>query len=289
MLSILIPTKDYDCSLLVEELHKQGEALGVPFEILVGEDGTQNLQLNKNADTLNHCRRIIEKKNTGRAAMRNTLAQEAQYPYILFIDSDAIAENSLFISNYIQAIKQCEVVCGGLYHANKLSDKSCTLRYKYEKEADKERKAEIRNLAPYDKFTTFNFAINRELFLSIQFNEEIKRYGYEDTLFGKELEKRNVKIMHINNMLLHNGLECNEIYLAKVEQALATLNDIKEEIKNTPLLQCAAKIEQLHLKKIFLALWKRTQHLMRNNLLGEKPSLTILKIYKLGYFLSIKG
>ena len=36
MLSILIPTKDYNCSQLVEELHKQGTSLGVPFEINTG-------------------------------------------------------------------------------------------------------------------------------------------------------------------------------------------------------------------------------------------------------------
>ena len=48
MLSILIPTKDYDCHQLVEELQKQGEALDCPYEIILGEDGTspENLKFN---------------------------------------------------------------------------------------------------------------------------------------------------------------------------------------------------------------------------------------------------
>lgn len=289
MLSILIPTKDYNCSQLVEELHKQGTSLGVPFEILVGEDGTEALQLNKNADTLPHSRRIIKQENIGRAAMRNTLAQAAQYPYILFIDSDAVVKNKDFLKNYMQPAGKNDVVCGGLYHAETLNDKNCSLRYRYEKEADKERGATTRNLAPYDKFTTFNFIIRRELFLSIQFNEKITKYGYEDVFFGKELERRKAKILHIDNKLLHNGLESNEIYLAKVEQSLVTLNEIKEKIKTTPLLNCAEKLEKLHLKKGVIALWKITKRILRNNLLGEKPSLTVFKIYKLGYFLSIEG
>ena len=71
MLSILIPTKDYDCHILVEELHGQGESLGLPYEIIIGEDGTaeENLRLNTMADSLTHCRRIIKKTNIGRITL----------------------------------------------------------------------------------------------------------------------------------------------------------------------------------------------------------------------------
>ena len=59
MLSILITTKDYDCRQLVHELHRQGETLAQPFEILVGEDGTSaaNLQKNITVEELQFCRR----------------------------------------------------------------------------------------------------------------------------------------------------------------------------------------------------------------------------------------
>ena len=208
MLSILITTKDYDCRQLVHELHRQGEALALPFEILVGEDGTSaaNLQKNITIEELQFCRRIIREKNVGRANMRNILGIEAQYPYLLFIDSDAVIEKPDFLACYIDAAKEYEVVCGGLYHADTLKDKECTLRYKYEKRADKRRDAVTRNQKPYDCFSTFNFLIRRELFLSIFFNSNITKYGYEDTLFGKELERRGSTIIHIENRLLHNGL-----------------------------------------------------------------------------------
>ncbi len=289
MISILIPAKDYDCHLLVEELHRQGEEIGIPYEIIVGEDGTSpdKLHLNITAEVLPNCRRITREKNIGRANIRNLLALEAKYPYIIFIDCDAIAERENFLKNYIEPLRRYDVVCGGLYHADRLADRNCTLRFTYEKNADKGRSAETRNKRPYDKFSTFNFGIRKELFLSIFFDNTIEKYGYEDTLFGKELEKRGNSIIHIDNPLLHNGLEDNATYLGKVEQSLYTLAEIKEKIAHTPLLDAVEKLRKWHLTYLFMAYWKYRKKRLRRNLLGKHPSLKKLNIYKLGYFLSL--
>lgn len=288
MLSILIPTKDYDCHLLVEELQRQGEALGYPYEILLGEDGTrpENLRLNMSAELLDNCRRIIMEKNIGRANIRNALALEAKYRDILFIDCDAIVEKPDFLECYIKALQENEVVCGGLYHAEKQPDTECSLRFRYEKEADKQRDAATRNKAPYERFTTFNFAIRRELFMSILFNPNIVRYGHEDTLFGKELERGGHSILHIDNRLLHNGLESNPIYLAKVELSILTLNEIKDSIGSTPLIKAAEKLHKWHIQTVFMCLWRIFKGTIRKNLLSKAPSLAMLKIYKLGFYLS---
>lgn len=288
MLSILIPTKDYDCHLLVEELQRQGEALGCPYEILLGEDGTrpENLKLNMSAELLDNCRRIIMEKNIGRANIRNALALEAKYRDILFIDCDAIVEKPDFLECYIKASQENEVVCGGLYHAEKQPDTECSLRFRYEKEADKQRDAATRNKAPYERFTTFNFAIRRELFISILFNPNIVRYGHEDTLFGKELERGGHSILHIDNRLLHNGLESNPIYLAKVELSILTLNEIKDSIGSTPLINAAENLQKWHMHGIFMFFWRIFKGTIRKNLLSKAPSLAMLKIYKLGFYLS---
>lgn len=257
------------------------------YEIIVGEDGTCPDFLDKNicADILTNCRRIIRTDNIGRANIRNLLAIEAKHPYLLFIDSDAVVEKADFLECYINALKEHDVVCGGLYHAQHLDDPACSLRYKYEKKADKHRDAEHRNKRPYNEFTTFNFAIKKELFTSIFFKPEITRYGYEDTLFGKELKKRNASITHIDNRLLHNGLEKNAIYLSKVEQSLTTLSEIEKEIGCTTLLSAVEKLKHWHLTKPYLFLWKKLRYKMVKNLTSKKPSLTILNLYKLGYFL----
>ena len=290
MLSILIPTKDYDCHILVEELHRQGESLGLPYEIIIGEDGTaeENLRQNTMADSLTHCRRIIKKTNIGRAAIRNLLARESRYPNLIFIDCDAVVEKDDFLRSYAEALKKCDVVCGSLYHAKKQPDDECSLRYRYEKEADKQRDAVTRSKAPYDKFATFNFAIKKDIFTSILFNESITRYGYEDALFGKELKRRGIPIRHIDNKLLHSGLESNAVFLAKSEQALATLHSIEDRMGSTPLLAALRKLRALHLESIFMIYWNLRKESLRKNLLGRKPSLTKFKIYKLGYYISLQ-
>ena len=40
MLSILIPTYNFDCSVFVQALSNQAEALHVPYEIIVCDDGS---------------------------------------------------------------------------------------------------------------------------------------------------------------------------------------------------------------------------------------------------------
>ena len=289
MLSILIPVKNFDCSRLVNELHKQGEALDFPYEVIVAEDGTDDsmLHLNAMADSLTNCRRIVKDINIGRAAIRNFLASEAKYRNLVFIDCDAVVEKQDFLKTYAHALKDNKVVCGGLYHADNIPDKECTLRYRYEKEADKTRDAQTRSKAPHDRFTSFNFAIDKELFNSILFDISITKYGYEDVLFGKELEKRGISICHIENRLLHSGLENNATFLAKTEQALATLVTVKEKVGNTPLLDTADKLNRYHLTWLFMAYWKCSRKRLRRNLLGNSPSLTKFNIYKLGYYISL--
>lgn len=288
MISILIPTRDYDCHLLVEELHRQGKALGTPFEILVAEDGTDTAQLHLNAgiEDLAYCRRIVKKENIGRARIRNLLATEARYANLIFIDSDAIVEKDNFLKKYTKALEESDVVCGGLYHANCQPNEHCSLRYRYEKKADSLRDAATRSKAPYDQFTTFNFAIKKTIFTSILFDTAITGYGYEDALFGKELEKRNIRITHIDNPLLHCGLEKNEIFLAKTEQALRNLATIKESIGNTPLIAVAKKLKRYHIVWLFMLYWRFRRKSLRKNLLGSNPSLEKFNIYKLGYYIT---
>lgn len=291
MLSILIPTKDYNCRSLVTALHKQGEELGIPFEIIVGEDGSSPDERKKNAQTndLPNYRTLVSEHNIGRSKMRNLLAKNAKYSNIMFIDSDAAVERHDILAKYTAALTKHPVVCGGLYHADIANDKSQSLRHKYEKEADKHRSAKERRQNPYDKFATFCFAIHKELFLQIGFNEDISRYGHEDTLFGKELQKRGIAIKHIDAPLLHTGLENNETYLKKVEDSIITLVEFEKEIGATTLLECYSRIKIWHLTRPVAIFWNIAHPLLHKNLLGTSPSLTILKIYKIGFLCHIKN
>lgn len=292
MLSILIPTRDYTCYQLVADLHEQAEGLGVPYEILLAEDGSRSqvsIIANHKITELSHCRHLVNKENIGPANIRNLLAQEAAYEWILFIDSDAKVGKNDFLSTYYQHIGKADVVVGGLMHQQENHDPHRSLRFKYEKQADQHRSAAERSQQPYDKFTTFNFMMRRSTFLCILFDKACKDYGYEDALFGVELKKRGIGILHIDNPLLHMGLDTNERFLEKSEQALRTLNALGGRMEQHSYVGRAyQRLCKYHLEgavRVFHALFGG---LIKRNLLSAHPVLLLFSLYKLGYYTTLK-
>ena len=90
MLSILIPIYNYDVTQLVTQLHQQATATHQPFEIITIEDGSvKHIAENDLLRDLPNVTHIVREKNIGRSAIRNQLADMAQYDYLLFIDCDA--------------------------------------------------------------------------------------------------------------------------------------------------------------------------------------------------------
>lgn len=291
MLSVLIPTRNYNCYQLVVDLHRQGEGLQVPYEILVADDDSDESMKadNRRINDLPNCRYIELNTNLGRAAIRNYLAMEARFDYLLFIDSDAQVCSDTFLTVYLESLSQAKVVCGGIIHANELPSSEVTLRYSYEKKADEERLACCRQIHPYDKFSTFNFCIEKTLFFTILFDESLTGYGFEDTLFGKELGDRNVTVLHIDNPLIHLGLESNPIYLAKVETSLKNLYDLRQKmLPYSRLLKAQERVKKLRLVWVINGGWKLFSSLLRKNLLGRHPNLLLFSLYKLGYYNSLK-
>jgi glycosyltransferase involved in cell wall biosynthesis len=291
MLSILIPTHDYTCYQLVADLHEQAEELGIPYEILVAEDGSRsqvNIIANHKITELSHCRHIVNKENLGPANIRNLLAREATYGWILFIDSDAKVEKKDFLSTYYQHIGKADVVVGGLLHQQENHDPHRSLRFKYEKQADVHRSAAERSLKPYDKFTTFNFMMRRSTFLCILFDKNCRSYGYEDTLFGVELKKRGISILHIDNPLIHMGLDTNERFIEKSEQALRTLKVLNGRMEQHSYVGRAyQRLCKYHLGGATRAFHLLFGGLIKRNLLSKHPSLFFFSLYKLGYYATL--
>lgn len=292
MFSFLIPTCDYTCYKLVYDLHAQAERLGLPYEIIVAEDGSRsqvNIIANHKITELSHCRHIINKENKGRAAICNQLAREAQHDWIVIIDSDAGVDNPDYVRNYYNNVGKADVIVGGLRHADHNYDPNVALRYKYEKEADKHRGSEERNKNPYDKFSTFNVMVRRSVFLCILFDKDCHEYGYEDALFGVELKRRQISILHIDNPLIHLGLDTNEEFLRKSETALRTLNSIADRMEaHSYVGRAYQKCKRLHLLwMVRLGFWM-FEGAIRKNLFSKNPSLFWLSVYKLGYYERVK-
>jgi len=290
-LSILIPTHDYACYRLVADLHSQAERLDIPYEILVAEDGSRSqvaIIANHKMTELSHCRHIRRHENLGLAATRNELAAMARYDWLLIIDSDAAVDNDDFLKNYVQHIGEAPVVVGGLHHPPVNHNPHATLRYKYEREADRHRSAAERSLRPYAKLTCFNILLHRPTFMQIQFDKDCHEYGYEDALFGVELEQRHVPILHIDNPLVHMGLDTNEAFLRKSETALRTLKGLHGRMNGRSYVENAYnRLCSLRLAWALRLAFRLFRPLLRRNLLGPRPSLALFSLYKLGYYATL--
>lgn len=291
MLSILIPTYNYDCSRLIRDLQAQAEQAGIDYEIIVADDASPIYiykEKNREINTLPHCRLIELGENIGRARIRNRLANEARHPWLLFMDCDAEVIDGHFIVNYISQL-QADVVCGGLCHADTLPSPEVSLRYTYEKRADKRRAACYREKEPYERFTPFNFVIRREIFQSIRFDERITEYGHEDTLFGIALKERAVSIQHIDNPLRHMGLESNDRFLEKTRKALYNLANMESTMQgHSSLLRLYSLLYRLNMANRVATWFDKHEQELTEQLTGTTPRLTNFFLYKLGYYCTIK-
>ncbi len=293
-LSILITNYNLDCSRLLCDLNKQAKVWDGVCEIIVIDDASTLTTLTqRNIDVCNkleHVNYICNTKNIGQASCRNKLANIAKGDWIIFIDSDAEVVSNDFINKYWQSRHDAEVVVGGLLHPAINPNPQATLRYKYERNADTHRDASTRNKNPYASFSAFNIMVRKEVFMQILFDEQCTEYGYEDALFGMELKDKHISIKHIDNILIHTGLDNNESFLRKSETALCTLNKLRLSGKmktGSKVGEAVDQLEKFHLTSIVRLAFRLTREKMKRNLLSDNPSLTIFSLYKLGYLVNL--
>ena len=291
-ISVLIPNYNHLCLPLVTQLQPQLEAATIPYEIIVAEDGSTDsalIEANSSIATLPCCRYIVRSENVGRAAIRNFLALEAQYEYLLFIDSDMTVVRPDFIGRYL-AERDVTVIDGGVsIGGDPVALRGC-LRFRYEKAEESSHTAEQRQASPYQHLHTANLLIRRDLMLAHPFDERFRHYGYEDVLLGKMLRRHRVVIRHIDNPMGFCTFEDNGQFVAKTEESLRTLYEFRDDLRGySRLLTFVAGIH-VPLVRSLIRLWHRLfQKAERRNLCGPRPSLLTFKIYRLGYYLSISS
>ena len=287
-LSVLIPAYNCCCLPLVEQLHRQLEQAAIPYEIIVGDDGSTDTTTIQSINTLSHCRYIVRTENTGRAVIRNFLAQTAQYEFLLLIDSDMSVVSESFIQNYLAA--ECQtVVDGGIIVCGDPDDLKGNLRYLYEKAEEPLHTVSERQRSPHQHIHTANLLIRRDLLLQYPFDERFRHYGYEDVLLGKTLHQHHVPILHIDNPLGMGTFETNAAFVAKTEEGLRTLHTFRNELRGYSRLLTLVSGIHLSIVRNLIRLWHQVfKKAERRNLCGSRPSLWVFKLYRLGYYLSLQ-
>lgn len=290
MLSVLIPTYNAICTRLVEEIHREATLLGIKFEILVADDGSDKEvnEANRSIEHLGNCRFIPSTENIGPARIRNKLADQAGYQYLLFLDADVMPVRATFLADYLRDALPGGVVCGGLCYHRTLPQPGYALRYNYGIRVE-EKTPEERSRHPYERFISMSFLADRNVFGKVRFDDEM-HFGYEDTYFGSLLEQNDVPILHIDNPVYHLSQESSLDYLRKIRTSIVNLSHgIEKQRHHVRLLRWYTFLERCGMTLLVAKVFQTALPAIEKNLTGEHPSLKLFAFYKLGYLCQILG
>jgi glycosyltransferase involved in cell wall biosynthesis len=226
MISVCIPSYNCDITTLVMLLLRYQEPKDHDFEIVVIDDASMDKYKVANRSILgsNRVTYIELDKNIGRSAIRNLFFNYTKFEYLLFLDCDSIilSPNS-FLRNYFDQISdKVGVTCGGRKYSGKPGRRKYVLRWKFGVRREF-KMAKERSQNPYHSFMTNNFLIKRDVLEAIKFEEKLKGYGHEDSLFGYQLMKNNISIKHIDNPTAHDFTETSDEFLKKTRQGIENL------------------------------------------------------------------
>ncbi|WNH07720.1 glycosyltransferase family 2 protein [Thalassobellus suaedae] len=292
MLSILIPTYNYNVYPLAFQLEQQALDANIVFEIICFDDGSSS-KLNFENDkinTLKNSKFIALEKNIGLSNNRNELAQSAKYDYLLFIDGDSVIIDKNYIRQYINSINEnTEVVYGGRIHPKTVTSNR-KLRWKYGiYREDLNSQQRIKN--KYKSVLFNNTLIKKSVFDQIRFEKQITKYGHEDTIFAFNLSKIKATIKHIDNPVLHGDVDLNMVFFNKTHKSIENLNLIynKNLIDSdfVTFLKVFKKLKKARLNYLFGVVHKILYPIFKYNLTSKYPSLYIFELFRLSYFCNI--
>jgi len=233
MISILLPTYNCDIQELVLGLLDQVQQTQLTYEIISMDDHPDSEWYEWNLSLSDHeeVQILHNPENLGRAANRNALADRASFDHLLFLDADSKLVRDDYIKSYLRAAKDHKWVYGGTEYPQ-VAPTGCELHHQY----GRYREAldlESRAGAGARAFRSNNFLIATDTFQSFRFDEDLKKYGHEDSLLAMCLERAGVSIHHIDNPVLHDGLYTDEMYLNRVEESIEHLVELERSGKLT--------------------------------------------------------
>jgi glycosyltransferase involved in cell wall biosynthesis len=288
MISILIPTYNYDVRKLASILVKQAKKDQVQFQIVIANDhSTAFTEENKQLDKLENTTYIYLPENIGRSKIRNFLATNATYDWLLFLDADVLPVQTDFLKKYWDFSKKNTLLYGGILYPAQTKKLEKSLHYRFGKNREETPFNNIEK--KHMSFSSANFMIEKNTFLNLKFDEEINTYGFEDFIFGKKLSS---KIKLIENPVYHLGIELdNKKYLVKEKESLNTLFKLAQEkkvkTKEITLLNYFQYLEKYHLSKLYVSFYHSFKSLFLKNLHGKNPSLLVFDLYRLGFFIDL--
>lgn len=291
-LSILIPTYNYVCLPLVRELHRQASEMGgLEFEIVVAEDGSDqpdDIARNAEITALSHCKHIVREENVGRAAIRNHLADMANMPWLLFIDSDMRVVSPYFVERYLQTSDEWGVVYGGNTTNGGAWNDERLLKVRYEQAAERQFTPQQRAKRPNQNLNTSNILVSKRVMQAVPFDSRFLTYGYEDVFWGMSLAQKGIEVAHIDNPIGFNHYDSNVVFVGKTIEGLHTLYTFRTELADfSPIIRLERRLRRWRLDGAVRSVLNKLMPLLHRRIIGFKPSLVAFKLFKLCTYLHI--
>lgn len=286
MLSILIPIYNFDVRFFVNQLAEQSVTVGFEVEIICLDDNShpEFLELNRQIADLPNVNYQVLSSNLGRSSIRNRLAEMARFEHLLFLDCDGHCVSENYVLEYAAHFDCYDVIYGGrVYQPTVPSDQQFLLHW-YCGKAREEIAMIERSRYPFKTFMTNNFLVRKSVYNQVKMDESISGYGHEDTFFAIQLRQNGFSIKHIDNPLMHIGLESTSVFLQKSENGVRNLallfqkGKVDDSIKLIRVFQMTRKSGLIFLIKQFYAIQK--DRIMKN-LFSSRPNLLYFDLWKL--------
>lgn len=294
MISVCIPVYNFDIRAMVSRIHAMGTKSKVEFEILVIDDASSDTSIqtrNAEIQVAANIRYKALQKNNGRNLIKFQLAHDAAYDHLLFLDADSEFRDELFFSRYLQADWRTHLIVGGRTYSENKPQPDQLLHWVYGRQRE-QRNAKARTVYPYRSFLACNFLISKPHIFSLIIDPALKGYCHEDTFMGMQFEKHGIPIRHIDNPVIHLGLDTTPRFLDKQEEALYHLSYIYKKYKDdlpvrkqVRLLQAFERLKNSGTLELYRKAMLSIKKQIHKNLCSQYPSLFLLDMYKLGIFI----
>lgn len=288
MISICIPTYNDNPTALIDRLLKEIDLLDIKSEIILYDDcSTTPISINVERVQL-----IKGAKNQGSIHARKQLALVARYEHLLFMDADVMPKSVAFLSSYIECINNdYQIVFGGISYQENQPKSDGILRWTYGHKRES-KSVKDREQQAYKNIISMGFMIRKNIMQDLCSDLEKTGYG-GDIIFSSLINQRDIDVLHIDNPVVHLGLETASDFIKKSLRAIdttyvATLEGITPE-DFRPVQRTYVRISTYHLQHIIYRILGCIRPLLLANLKSKRPRIICLDFIKLHRYLYIQA
>ncbi|WP_438961966.1 glycosyltransferase family 2 protein [Nonlabens sp.] len=283
MLSVCIPTYNYDVSILIDALLFQKKQFDFSIEILVYDDfSAPPIHIKNSEITL-----ITSTGNYGSIYGRKQLAQKAKYENLLFLDADVLLGTKNFLKEYVRFLNTSyEIIYGGISYRTEKPLEGI-LRWKYGKSREA-KKATQRMELSYQNLISMGFLIKKDIFYKVY--DRIHDVGYGgDILISSIINSLGIQIKHIDNPVIHMGLESNDSFYKKtligIENTVTLYKTGKIAIESRPIISVFYNLHQIKIDRLTACFIRMIKFMLLRNMNSTNPSLLGFDLLKLEHFI----